>query len=76
VSITAECVTCGPVEVAYFRSRDGRVIHRAECGRRGKTSVEWHYAARVLGNEHDRVLSEVRGIPWLAACSCCMRAAS
>ena len=69
---TETCATCGDIEVAYRRSRDGTVVHRACCARLSATSMAWHYAARELGNDHQRVLREISAIPWLRACAYCM----
>ncbi len=69
---TVNCPACGVIQVRYYRSSTGEVVHRSTCSRRGKTSMEWHYAARVLGGEHARVLAEIESIPWLRACSYCM----
>lgn len=70
--MTSHTECCGEIEIRYFRSADGHVVHRAECTRRGRKSVGWHYAARMLGNDHGRVLAAVDSIPWLRACSYCM----
>lgn len=65
-----EC--CGEIDIRYRRSSDGRVVHRIDCTRQGRTSVDWHYAATSLGNDHGRVLAEIGRLPWLRGCSYCM----
>jgi hypothetical protein len=63
---------CGAHEILYRRSRGGEVIHRATCTRQGERGHDWHYAATVCGNDHQRVLDVIAEVSWLKACAYCM----
>jgi hypothetical protein len=70
------CKVCGPIEIHYYRSTNGEIVHRGDCARRGSKSVPWHYATTQLDGNHDRVLGEIADVSWLRACKFCMGAES